>query len=202
MTTVYKKRIFDLIVAFALLAITAPLMLSVAILIRIFMGRPVLFRQARIGMNGKLFTFLKFRSMVLDQDVVLRRNRVSKAPKGMLLKLKDDPRVTPLGRILRRTSIDELPQLFNVVRGEMSIVGPRPLLPFFAEPGDKDKVEKRLSVPAGITGWWQVKNREHNTSLHDMIDYDLHYVENASVMLDIWILCLTLPCVIGARGAH
>ncbi|HEY2858951.1 MAG TPA: sugar transferase [Terracidiphilus sp.] len=203
MTTMfrYEKRLFDLAAASVLLVVAAPLMLLIAILIRLTMGSPVFFHQPRIGLNGKLFEFLKFRTMVKNQEAVLGKNNISDAPAGMLLKLRKDPRVTPLGRFLRRTSIDELPQLFNVLRGEMSVVGPRPLLPFMAV-GEKETLDKRASVPGGITGWWQVKAREHNTSLNDMIAYDLHYVENASVLFDVWILCLTFPCIFSARGAH
>jgi lipopolysaccharide/colanic/teichoic acid biosynthesis glycosyltransferase len=157
-------------------------------------------RQVRVGRDGKQFDCLKFRTM--DQDAEKKRaelEHLSEGP-GLLFKLKEDPRITGVGKKLRRYSLDELPQLLNVLRGDMSLVGPRPALPSEVEQYD-DWVSNRLSVKPGITGLWQVSGRTE-TSFADYVRYDLFYIQNWSLSLDLWILWRTLRAVLSAEGAH
>ncbi|MDW8215869.1 MAG: sugar transferase, partial [Roseiflexaceae bacterium] len=153
------KRLFDIVVSLALIVILAPVMLLIALLIKLESPGPVFFKQERIGEHGRRFTMLKFRSMYADADQRWREVAKRDETTGKLLhKPKDDPRVTPIGRKLRRTSLDELPQLFNVLRGEMSLVGPRPEMPYIAAEYEPWQWQ-RFRVPPGITGWWQVNGR-------------------------------------------
>jgi exopolysaccharide biosynthesis polyprenyl glycosylphosphotransferase len=193
------KRAFDLIAGGLLLAIALPVMALVALAIRLDSPGPAIFRQKRVGENGRLFWTLKFRSMTEDAEAraedVWRRNETG----NLVHKHPDDARITRVGRIIRRLSLDELPQLINVLRGEMSLVGPRPELPALVEQYQPWQ-RKRLAVPPGITGWWQVSGRsEHPMHLHT--EYDLYYVQNFSLLLDIKILLKTVGAVLGGRGA-
>lgn len=193
------KRFFDVIASAGLLLIFAPVMLVVAFLIKIESPGPILFVQERIGENGRRFRMLKFRSMYEDAerrwvDVVQRNEH------GQIIhKMEDDPRVTPLGRFLRRTSIDELPQLFNVLRGEMSLVGPRPEIPAIAA-GYEPWQWHRFRVPPGITGWWQINGRSRRP-MHLHTQDDLYYIQNYSFWLDLQILFRTIPVVFRGYGA-
>lgn len=195
------KRTFDLFAATLLLLALSPLLLLVAVLVLLSSTGPVLFKQERCGLRGRKFTMLKFRTMVVDQSRVLDPRQVSSSEAlGILVKLRADPRVTPIGRFLRRTSIDELPQLINVICGDMSLVGPRPLLPFMLI-SDPDSLQPRSQMRPGITGLWQVKARSKNTSIREMIDFDLRYIREFSLWLDVRILVATIPTLLGTEGA-
>ncbi|MFB9312352.1 sugar transferase [Nocardioides plantarum] len=194
------KRAFDLVGSAVLLAVLSPLFLAVSLAIRVRDGGPLLFRQTRVGLRGKEFTCLKFRSMVVDAEERLRALHLLTGHEAGLFKLKEDPRVTKSGRWLRRYSIDELPQLVNVLRGDMSLVGPRPPLPHeVADYGD-DTV-RRLHVRPGLTGLWQVSGRS-DLSWEDAVRLDLYYVDNWSMMQDLSILLRTFGAVLGSRGAY
>ena len=196
------KRCFDLTLAAALLFLSAPIFIIAALLVRISSRGPIFFAQERCGFRGQTFRMLKFRTMVIDQGTVITPDLASSlAASGVLLKLKRDPRVTSVGRLLRRLSIDELPQLVNVVRGEMSLVGPRPLIPFMLT-AVPEHVSERSSVRPGITGLWQVRAREKNTSVLDMIEFDLKYIREFNLRLDLLILSATVRAVITGHGAH
>jgi exopolysaccharide biosynthesis polyprenyl glycosylphosphotransferase len=198
----WAKRTFDLAGASLLLLLSAPLMLFAMLAIKSHDGGPVLFRQIRVGRDGGTFAMLKFRSMVTDAEALLaalaRRNESD--GNGMLFKMADDPRITPPGRWLRRLSIDELPQLLNVFRGEMSLVGPRPALPSEVSRYDTD-VSRRLRVRPGITGLWQVSGRS-DLSWEDTVRLDLYYVDNWSMLQDLTILARTLHAVFRSDGAY
>ena len=196
----FLKRSFDILVSTILLALLAVPMGLVALLVRLDSNGPALFRQQRIGRAGTPFAMFKFRSMVVDAearlDALLKHNEGS----GLLFKMKQDPRVTRIGRIIRRYSIDELPQLVNVFRGEMSLVGPRPPLPSEVV-GYDDYAHRRLLVKPGITGLWQVSGRS-NLSWEDSLRLDLYYVENWSLTQDLLILIRTVRAVVSRRGAY
>ena len=188
------KRVMDLVLSVLAMVITLPLAIVVALAIRIQDRGPALFRQERVGLNGKPFMFYKFRTMVEGADK--RRSEVSadNARGGPLLKVPNDPRVTRLGRFLRATSIDELPQLYNVLRGDMSLVGPRPCLPTEAAEFDEG-LGARYLVRPGVTGLWQVEARD-NPVFRAYRRFDLFYVENWSISLDFMILVLTVQNVV------
>ncbi len=194
------KRAFDLLVGGLSLLFCLPLMAFIALAIKFDTPGPVFFRQQRVGERGRLFQMLKFRSMVADAEVH-QAEVLSYTPDGQVVhKHKDDPRITRLGRLLRRTSLDELPQLINVIKGEMSLVGPRPELPWLVdryEPWQR----KRFEVPQGITGWWQVNGRS-DKPLHMYTEEDLYYIKHYSLLLDVQILCKTLGAVLKRKGAY
>ncbi len=194
------KRTIDVIGSAIGLMLLSPLLIAVAIWIKRDSEGPVFFKQVRSGQDGMPFTVWKFRTMVVDAEA--RRaelEHLSEGP-GLLFKLKEDPRVTAAGKVLRRYSLDELPQLFNVLWGQMSLVGPRPALPSEVEQYD-DWVHNRLAVKPGMTGLWQVSGRTE-TSFQDYVRYDLFYIQNWSLSLDLWILWRTLRAVLSAEGAH
>ena len=194
------KRTFDLVGSATLLVLMSPLFLAASLAIRFQDGGPLLFRQTRVGLRGQEFTCLKFRSMVVDAEERLRALHLLTGHQAGLFKLKEDPRITKSGRWLRRYSIDELPQLINVFRGDMSLVGPRPPLPDeVADYGD-DTV-RRLHVRPGLTGLWQVSGRS-DLSWEDAVRLDLYYVDNWSMMQDLSILMRTFGAVFGSRGAY
>ena len=194
------KRSIDVIASFAGLVILSPLLCAIAAWIKLDSRGSVFFKQMRVGRDGRHFTLWKFRTMV--EDAEQRRaelEHLSEGP-GLLFKLKDDPRVTRTGRRLRRYSLDELAQLWNVLRGDMSLVGPRPALPSEVEQYD-DWIKNRLRVKPGITGLWQISGRTE-TSFGDYVRHDLFYIQNWSLSLDLWILWRTLRAVATAEGAH
>jgi lipopolysaccharide/colanic/teichoic acid biosynthesis glycosyltransferase len=178
----------------------ATVMALVSIAIKLMSSGEILFHQKRVGENGQISTIYKFRSMITNtqslQDDVSEWNE-----KGELIyKKRDDPRITPVGRLLRRTSLDELPQLFNVLKGDMSLVGPRPELPWLVD-NYKPWQRKRFAVPQGITGWWQVNGRaDKPLRLHS--EDDLYYVQNYSLWMDIYILLKTVWVVARGKGAY
>lgn len=196
------KRSVDLMVAGALLVVLAPIMLILAVLVRVTSPGPALFRQDRVGRDKRPFPMLKFRTMKNKCDDRIHREYVTQLltapePSGtttgdrVVYKLTDDPRVTRLGRLLRRTSLDELPQLINVVRGEMSLVGPRPVLEWEAELLGPE-YEDRFGVKPGITGLWQVEGR-NSLTMRQAVELDLEYVRRRSTALDLRILVMTVP---------
>lgn len=193
----YIKQLVDFFISFALLAPLSPLMLFIAVLIKIESRGPVFFLQKRCGQGGKEFRMLKFRTMVQNAEAL--RHHLKNEVDGPMFKMLRDPRVTRVGRFLRCLSLDELPQLINVLRGEMSLVGPRPLA-WQEMSMNSAWMEARLTVKPGITGLWQVKARE-TLKFSDWVKYDMEYVEHGSVLLDLKILLLTIPSVIRRRGA-
>jgi exopolysaccharide biosynthesis polyprenyl glycosylphosphotransferase len=194
------KRAFDLVVAFLALVLLSPLFLVIALLVRRDGPGPALFTQERVGLNGKRFRMLKFRSMVPDAEAQLPGLLDHTDGNGVLFKLKSDPRVTKVGAVLRRYSLDELPQLLNVLNGDMSLVGPRP--PLAAEVERYDEwTRRRLLVRPGITGLWQTQGRSH-LSWDDSVRLDLYYVENWSLTGDVIIMYRTIRAVARAEGAY
>jgi exopolysaccharide biosynthesis polyprenyl glycosylphosphotransferase len=194
------KRAFDLIGASILLLVASPLMLAFAVAIKLQDGGPVLFKQTRVGRDGRLFECLKFRSMVVDAEARLSGVTHLNETDGVLFKVQRDPRITRVGRIIRRFSIDELPQLINVINGEMSLVGPRPALPSEVRRYAPD-VQRRLHVRPGMTGLWQVSGRS-DLSWDDTVRLDLYYVDNWSIVQDLSIMAKTLDAVLRSRGAY
>ena len=194
------KRAIDMTLSALALLFLSPFILLVALLIRLDSPGPALFRQTRVGRDGQTFTLYKFRSMRREAEQELIRIRDLNEAQGLIFKIRDDPRCTRMGRFLRRLSLDELPQLYNVLRGEMSLVGPRPALPQEVEQY-RDWHNKRLSVPPGITGLWQVMGRS-DLSFDEMVMLDLFYIENWSLWLDLKILLQTIPTVLLGRGAY
>lgn len=200
----FAKRTLDVLGSGLGLVALAPLLAVVAVLVRLSSHGPILFRQVRLGRDGREFYCLKFRTMVPDAEARLNELEVlNESQGGVLFKIKSDPRVTPLGRFLRKTSLDELPQLWNVFRGEMSLVGPRPLQLRDSRKLlelDPNGFEQRLSVVPGITGPWQVGGRSDVDS-EQMLGLDLDYVANRSLLLDLKILAKTVVVVVCGRGA-
>jgi len=194
------KRLLDLTVGSIALLLSAPLIALIAIAIRLDSPGPAFFRQTRVGENGKLFEMIKFRSMVLDADERLAEVVQETADGRVIHKQENDPRVTRIGRFIRATSLDELPQLVNVLKGEMSLVGPRPELPWLAEKYEPWQ-RKRFAVPQGMTGWWQVNGRSDKL-MHEHTEEDLFYIQNYSLLLDIRILYRTIGAVIKRSGAY
>ena len=192
-------RTFDVTIAAIALVLTAPVVFISAIALKFDTRGPVLFRQTRVGRDSADFPVLKLRTMVTDAEDRLADLLASNEADGPLFKMKDDPRVTRVGRFLRATSIDELPQLWNVLRGDMSLVGPRPALPHETESWDA-LLAHRLRVKPGITGMWQVSGRS-DSSFEDYTRLDLYYVDNWSLATDVAILARTVPAVLLRRGA-
>ncbi len=194
------KGVFDKLAAIAALMISAPLLVVIAFVVALRDGRPVLFRQARVGKDGRTFTLYKFRTMVVDAEQRKAQLADCDEGAGALFKIRNDPRVTLTGRWLRRYSLDELPQLFNVLKGDMSLVGPRP--PLQDEVARyTDYVRRRLAVKPGITGLWQISGRS-DLSWEEAVRLDLRYAENSSLILDMQILWKSCPAVFHGSGAY
>ncbi len=206
------KRALDIGLALLALAVLWPLMLAVAIAIRLDSKGPILFRQQRLGRNGQSFAFLKFRSMRVDSDDSIHRAFVAalikaggtpgegEAGGSVKYKLQHDPRITRVGHFIRRTSIDELPQLFNVLIGEMSMVGPRPPIAYEAMQYRPWHLRRVLAVKPGITGLWQVEGRSRVT-FDEMVRMDLRYIRECSLVLDLKLLLRTVAVVLRCEGA-
>ncbi len=192
------KRALDVAIALAGLILTAPVMLAIAVAIRLTSPGPIIFSHERVGEGGRLFRMHKFRTMVQNAEQILLEE--ARTNEEALIKRANDPRVTPLGSWLRRFSLDELPQLWNVLTGDMSIVGPRPELPYLVERYEPWQ-RKRLLVPQGITGWWQINGRSEKPMLLHTED-DLYYVRNYSLLLDIEIMWKTIWVVLRGKGAY
>ena len=192
------KRVIDVVGAIAGLVILAPLFAGIALAIIATDGRPVLYRQERVGLHGRRFKVVKFRSMVTDAEQKLDALREHNEIKGHAFKMTADPRITKVGRFLRRSSLDELPQLWNVVRGEMSLVGPRPPLPTEVDAYDAWH-RRRLSMKPGVTGLWQIEGR-HEPEFDQWVEKDLEYIDKWSFWLDLKIIARTVPAVITGQG--
>ena len=199
----YIKRALDLIVSPIIILIVSPILIITAIAIKLTSKGPIIFKQERVGYNTKKFMIYKFRSMYMDKNNSSQDHLNPKelTQKNILKKKKNDPRVTPVGKIIRKTSIDELPQLFNILKGDMSFVGPRPNLDFMLKPFPNINRIRSLVKP-GLTGYWQVKNRVNNDAFIHMIKFDLYYLENISFLLDLKIILETFPSLIKAKGAY
>jgi exopolysaccharide biosynthesis polyprenyl glycosylphosphotransferase len=211
----FLKRCIDVIGSIAALIICSPCFVIIPLLIKLSSNGPVFFRQERLGLHGKSFTFLKFRSMHVNNDNTIHKEYVKKLITGenesndgsgsgqqrCCYKLRNDPRITPFGRIIRKTSFDELPQFLNVLKGDMSLVGPRPAIPYELENYDIWHRRRLLEVKPGITGMWQVHGRS-STTFDEMVRLDLTYIRNRSMWLDIKILLRTPMAVVFGRGAY
>ena len=197
----FVKQAMDSLGAMVLLLVLSPLMLAVALGIRLTSRGPVLFRQQRSGLNGRPFTMLKFRSMVTDAEQLRHELEALNEMSGPVFKVTDDPRITAFGRFLRKYSLDELPQLWNVLAGDMSLVGPRPLPVTEVQRFDDPAHRRRLSVKPGLTCLWQISGRSHVTDFQEWVKLDLQYIDNWSLWLDLSILLRTLPVVISGSGA-
>jgi len=194
------KRAFDLVVCVLGLPFALPLMGVIALLIKLDSPGPVIFRQQRVGENGKLFIMLKFRTMVNNAEALRKQVERMDENGNRVLKQPHDPRVTRIGKFLRQTSLDELPQIFNVLDNSMSLVGPRPEMPDFVE-AYQPWQRKRFAVPQGITGWWQVNGRS-DRPMHLNTEDDLYYVQHYSIWLDLQILARTVWAVLRRKGAY
>jgi lipopolysaccharide/colanic/teichoic acid biosynthesis glycosyltransferase len=195
----FVKRIIDLALKAFFILPAGVLMGLITIAIRLESHSPAIFKQARIGENGQLFYMYKFRTMVPEAEQLQHLVETTDANGNLIHKQANDPRVTRLGRLLRRTSLDELPQLFNVIKGEMSLVGPRPELPYLVERYEPWQ-RRRLVVPQGLTGWWQVNGRSDRV-MHLHTEDDLYYIQHYSLALDFKILVMTVVAVLRGRGA-
>lgn len=194
------KRLFDVVFALMGTILLSPILIVTAIAVRADSPGPVIFKQKRVGKNGELFDFYKFRSMIANAEELKAELAAANEADGPVFKIKEDPRITKVGRFIRKYSIDELPQLFNVLKGDMSLVGPRPPLP--EEVDQYGNIEwRRLEVIPGITGLWQVSGRS-NISFNKWMELDIYYIENWSFWLDLKILLQTIPVVIFGKGAY
>jgi exopolysaccharide biosynthesis polyprenyl glycosylphosphotransferase len=194
------KRIFDVVVSTIMIVILSPVWAVFAAAVKIDSPGPVFYRDRRVGLGEREFGMFKFRSMYVDANLRQAALEASNEASGPLFKIKDDPRVTRVGKFMRRYSIDELPQVLNVMRGEMSLIGPRPL-PLRDYVQLEDWHRKRYLVLPGMTGLWQVSGRI-DLSFDDLVRLDFYYLENWSIWLDISILAKTLPAVVARRGAY
>ena len=195
----FFKRLFDLVSSALGLLVISPLLALTALLVKTTSEGPVFFRQERMGLNGRRFMCLKFRTMVANAEALKAELERLNEVDGPVFKIKKDPRITPLGRILRKTSVDELPQLFNVLKGDMSLVGPRPPIPSEVEKYERWQ-RRRLSMRPGITCLWQISGRSQ-LDFDTWMKLDLQYIDNWSITLDFNILLKTVPAVLSARGA-
>jgi exopolysaccharide biosynthesis polyprenyl glycosylphosphotransferase len=196
----FVKRVFDLMIGIIVLFFVWPIIFVVAIIIKFDSQGSIIFRQQRLGENGRIFNMYKFRTMVKGAEQMQHEiNRLNEDGK-IVFKTPDDPRITNIGRFLRRTSLDELPQLFNVLKGDMSLVGPRPELPWMVNQYEIWQ-HKRFAVPQGMTGWWQVNGRS-DKPMHLNTDDDIFYVQNYSIWMDLYILLKTPWVVLRGKGAY
>lgn len=197
------KRILDLIIAGSLLIVFSPIIMIIAIVIKLTSKGPIIFKQTRLGLNGHPFTIYKFRTMRTDMqdDIhrafmkkVIQKQLASGNKQTAVFKMKDDPRITFVGKILRKTSLDELPQIFNVLKGDMSIIGPRPPLAYEVANYKRWQLERLSGLP-GITGLWQVNGRNH-TDFETMVKQDIEYIKNRNLLMDINIILRTVPAML------
>lgn len=199
------KRLFDLTFSLLALVATLPLFLVIFVLIRITSKGPAVFAHTRIGRGGEPFRCLKFRTMHADAEKRLRelleRDETARQEWESARKLKNDPRVTVVGQVLRKSSLDELPQFLNVLKGDLSVVGPRPVMEEELHRYYKDKAAKILSIRPGITGLWQISGRS-NTSYRQRVKLDETYVENRSLLMDLSLVVKTVPAIITRKGAY
>jgi exopolysaccharide biosynthesis polyprenyl glycosylphosphotransferase len=194
------KRALDFIIALVSIIVLSPVLMAIAIAIKLDSRGSVFFKQERLGKGTRRFTMIKFRSMYVDGDARIGELAALNEATGPLFKMRRDPRITRVGRILRRTSLDELPQLFNVLAGTMSIVGPRPPLP--RELAGFDRIQRaRLRVLPGLTGLWQVSGRS-DLPFEEMVRLDMEYIEKRSLIMDLRIIAMTVPSVVLGVGAY
>ena len=196
----FFKRVFDVVLSFGSLVVLAPVLLGIAAMIRITSPGPVLFRQTRCGLSGRRFTLYKFRSMINNAEQMRAELHQLNELDGPVFKISDDPRITPVGRWLRRFSLDELPQLWNVLRGDMSFVGPRPAVPEEVDQYE-DWQRRRLRMRPGLTCTWVLEGRNH-LDFKQWMQLDLKYIDNWSLWLDAKIFLRTIPIVLSGRGAY
>ncbi|ALP90972.1 MULTISPECIES: sugar transferase [Clostridium] len=195
----FLKRLMDIICSMSALIVLAPILIVVAILIKIESKGPVIFSQERVGINNKKFKMYKFRSMVVNAEDMKEKLEKQNERKGPMFKIKNDPRITTIGRFIRKTSIDELPQLINILKGEMSIVGPRPSLPKEVIQFEPWMLE-RLKVKPGLTCYWQVQGRDH-IEFEDWMRLDVKYVKDRNFLLDIKLIFKTFFVFLGDQNA-
>lgn len=194
------KRIFDIVAATCGIVLLSPLMIIIAVLIKTEDHGPIFYKQVRVGKNGKTFKMYKFRSMFVNADKMLAKLKEQNDVEGPMFKMKDDPRITKIGHFIRKHSLDELPQFFNVIKGDMSLVGPRPPLPSeVTEYNDYDK--QRLYVTPGCTGLWQATER-NGVGFNEMVKLDLEYIQRASLSYDFWIIWKTILIVFKPNSSY
>ena len=194
------KRLIDVVCSFLGVLVLSPLFIIIAIIIKTTSKGPAFFSQKRVGKNGKEFDMYKFRSMVVNAEELKEKLAAQNEMSGPMFKMKDDPRVTKVGKFIRKTSIDELPQLWNVLKGDMSLVGPRPSLP--KEVAQFEKwMYKRLEVKPGLTCYWQVSGR-NNIDFEDWMKLDIKYVDERSTWIDIKLIFKTVGVLFGDKNAH
>jgi len=193
------KKIMDLSVSFLMIVCLSPVLLTIAILIKMTSKGPVIFKQARVGLRGRQFSLFKFRTMIVDAEKLKKDLEADNEMDGPVFKIKDDPRVTPIGKFLRRTGLDELPQLFNILKGEMSLIGPRPPLPTETLQYKRWQL-RRLSVKPGLSCFWQIKPDRNNIKFEKWMELDLAYIDNWSLRLDFIILLKTIKTVFQRTG--
>ena len=194
------KRLIDIICSFVGILVLSPLFIIIAIIIKFTSKGPVFFSQKRVGRNGKEFDMYKFRSMVVNAEELKEKLAAQNEMSGPMFKMKDDPRVTKVGKFIRKTSIDELPQLWNILKGDMSLVGPRPSLPKEVAQFD-EWMYKRLEVKPGLTCYWQVSGR-NNIDFEDWMKLDIRYVEEKNLWIDIKLIFKTVGVLFGDKNAH
>ena len=195
------KQIIDLFIASVGLVFCAPLFVVIILLIKMESPGPAFFLQRRVGRGGRVFTLLKFRSMSVDAEEVFHAiAHLNQEPTGLIIKIPNDPRVTRVGRFLRKSSLDELPQFINVLRGEMSIIGPRPPSPKEVDQYN-GRQRRRLEVLPGMTGLWQVSGRK-DTNFDYMVEKDIEYIEGQGLWMDLKVLLKTIPCLFLGKGAR
>lgn len=194
------KRFFDICLSAAALVVLSPLLLVIAILIYLEDKGPVIYSQTRIGKDGQAFKLYKFRSMCVDADEKLKDLQKLNERDGPVFKIRDDPRVTKIGKFIRKTCIDELPQLVNIIKGDMSIVGPRPPLPNEVEQYNSYQKQRLLVVP-GLTCYWQIQKGEE-TTFDEWVELDLKYIKERSILLDFRLILLTFKVILSGKGAE
>jgi len=199
------KRFFDIAFSIFAIVVTLPITIPIAIIIKLTDGGNIIYSHERVGKNGKKFNVLKFRSMYVDADEklkeILKTDQKAKEEWEKSFKLKNDPRITPIGKFLRKTSLDELPQFINVLKGDMSVVGPRPVVEEELVKYYKEKAKLYKSVKPGITGYWQVEGRS-DTDYDERIKMDEYYIKNQSFLLDLKIILKTIKVMITGKGAY
>lgn len=194
------KRLFDIVVATCGIVVLSPLMIIIAVLIKAEDHGPIFYEQIRVGKNGKTFKMYKFRSMFVNTDKMLDKLKEKNDVDGPMFKMKNDPRVTKVGHFIRKHSLDELPQFLNVIKGDMSLVGPRPPLPSeVSEYSDYDK--QRLYVTPGCTGLWQATER-NEVGFNEMVQIDIQYIQRASFIFDLWIIWKTVEIIIKPNASY